>query len=87
MTFLAGGLFASSMSKTTGTATAVSYAITGVICVGTLIPIAMADRMAPVLANAIHNLQSGRRRHTGHERGLHELPDPLEIQHRRHGPG
>ncbi len=53
VTFLAGGLFASSMSKTTGAATAVSYAITGIICVATLVPIAMGDRISPTLASAI----------------------------------
>ncbi len=52
-TFLAGGLFASSISSRTSIATAISYSIAAFLCVITLSPVALADRLSPAVAEKI----------------------------------
>lgn len=53
MTFLTGGLFASSISKTTAMATAFAYGFAAVICLVTLAPLALEDKLAQGLSSLI----------------------------------
>jgi len=53
ITFLTGGLFASSITKTTGIATAVSYTLTSLICLVSLAPLVLGAKLAPRLAYLI----------------------------------
>jgi ABC-2 type transport system permease protein len=46
VTFLTGGLFASSFSKTTGVATAIGYSIVAVICLVSFAPIVLGAKLA-----------------------------------------
>jgi len=46
VTFLTGGLFASSLSRKTGVATAISYAITAVICLVSFAPIVLGAKLS-----------------------------------------
>jgi hypothetical protein len=50
---LTGGLFASAFSKSTGIATAVSYTIAALICLVSMAPIVMADKMSKAMASFI----------------------------------
>jgi hypothetical protein len=50
VTFLSAGLFSSAISKSTGTATAVGYTLTAVICVVTFAPLVLGDRLSDSLA-------------------------------------
>ncbi|OGV52166.1 MAG: hypothetical protein A2X49_05820 [Lentisphaerae bacterium GWF2_52_8] len=45
ISFLTGGLFASSVSRTTSMATAISYALTSIICLVTFAPLLLAERL------------------------------------------
>ncbi len=53
LAFLAGGLFASCVSRTTARATAIAYGFAAAICVATLCPLLFEDNMAPILAKTI----------------------------------
>lgn len=46
MTFLTGGLFASCLARTTAVATAIAYSFTAVICIVTMIPIPLEDKLS-----------------------------------------
>ena len=46
VTFLTGGLFASSISLKTGVATAISYSITGIICLVSFAPIVLGAKLS-----------------------------------------
>lgn len=46
ITFLTGGLFASSFSKTTGVATAIGYSIVAIICLVSFAPIVLGAKLA-----------------------------------------
>jgi hypothetical protein len=50
VTFLTGGLFASSVARSTSIATAISYALTAAICLVTMAPLALGDKLAPGLS-------------------------------------
>jgi len=50
VTFLTGGLFASSISKNTGMATAISYVITALICVVSMAPLVLGNKLSPTLS-------------------------------------
>jgi ABC-type transport system involved in multi-copper enzyme maturation permease subunit len=50
VTFLTGGLFASSVARTTGIATAISYALTATICLVTMAPLVLGEKLPPSLA-------------------------------------
>jgi ABC-type transport system involved in multi-copper enzyme maturation permease subunit len=53
LTFLTGGLFASSVSKNTGMATALSYVITALICIVSLAPLVLVNKISDSLAYMI----------------------------------
>ena len=53
VTFLSTGLFCSAYAKNTPQATAAAYAITGVLCVVTLLPLLLEERFSPALAYLI----------------------------------
>lgn len=53
MTFLCGGLFASAFSRTTAIATALAYGITGIICIVTLLPLALEEKLSYGLSFAL----------------------------------
>lgn len=46
MAFLSAGLFASAISRTTTVATAIAYSITGILCIVTLLPLALGDKLS-----------------------------------------
>lgn len=50
VTFLSTGLFCSAYAKNTPQATAAAYAVTGILCVVTFLPLLLADRFSPSLA-------------------------------------
>ncbi|HBC85541.1 MAG TPA: hypothetical protein DCZ94_01165 [Lentisphaeria bacterium] len=50
ITFLTGGLFASSISKNTGIATAISYVITALICVVSMAPLVIGSKLSDSLS-------------------------------------
>ena len=50
VTFLSTGLVCSAYAKNTPQATAAAYAITGVLCVVTLLPLLLAEKFSPALA-------------------------------------
>lgn len=50
ITFLSTGLFCSAYARNTPQATAAAYAITGVLCVVTLLPLLLAEKFSPSLA-------------------------------------
>ena len=53
VTFLSGGLFASSVSRKTGVATAISYSITAVICLVSFAPVVLGDKISHSLSMLI----------------------------------
>ena len=53
VTFLTGGLFASSISKKTSVATALSYSITATICLVSLFPVVIGDKLSYEASRAI----------------------------------
>ncbi|MFA6566987.1 MAG: ABC transporter permease [Victivallales bacterium] len=53
LTFLTCGLFASSVSKNTGMATALSYAITALICIVSLAPLVLVNKISTSLSYVI----------------------------------
>ncbi|HCE43476.1 MAG TPA: hypothetical protein DET40_07995 [Lentisphaeria bacterium] len=50
VTFLTSGLFASSISKNTGMATAISYVITAIICVVSMAPLVLGSKLSYTLS-------------------------------------
>jgi ABC-type transport system involved in multi-copper enzyme maturation permease subunit len=53
LTFLSAGLFASSVSKTTGVATAVAYSITAAICLASFAPVVLGTKLSSGFAAAV----------------------------------
>lgn len=53
LTFLSGGIFASSISRKSSVATAIAYSITAFICVITLAPLVLAERLSHQVARTI----------------------------------
>ena len=56
VTFLSGGLFASSVSKKTGVATAISYSIVAIICLVSFAPVVLGDKISHSLSILILSL-------------------------------
>ncbi len=50
ITFLTGGLFASSISKNTGISTAISYVLTALICVVSMAPLVLGNKLSETLS-------------------------------------
>lgn len=53
ITFLAGGLFASGMARSTGVATAISYALAATISLVTLFPLVLGEKLSPAVGTFV----------------------------------